>query len=47
MDFFHCFFAVFYKDLLSEFRGKETINALFFFSVLIIFLFRLALGTDP
>lgn len=47
MNFLRCFFAVFYKDLLSELRQKEILNTLLFFGVLIVFLFSFALGTDP
>lgn len=47
MTFLRCFFAVFYKDLLSELRQKEILNILLFFGVLIVFLFSFALGTDP
>jgi len=35
---------VLWKDLLSERRSKETLNALFFFSLLLLFLFQFALG---
>lgn len=47
MTFFRCFFAVFYKDLLSEIRQKEILNTLLFFGILITFLYSFALGTDP
>lgn len=39
--------AIFYKDLLSEFRRREYLNSILFFALLIIFLFSFALGTDP
>ncbi len=35
---------VFWKDLVSERRSKETLNALFFFSLLLLFLFQFSLG---
>ena len=37
---------VLWKDLLTERRSKESLNALFFFAVLLLFLFELALGPD-
>ena len=38
--------AVVWKDLLVERRSKETLNALFFFSLLLLFVFQFALGPD-
>ena len=38
--------AVLWKDLLAERRSKETLNALFFFALLLLFLFQFALGAD-
>ena len=38
--------VVVWKDLLVERRSKETLNALFFFSLLLLFLFQFALGPD-
>jgi heme exporter protein B len=38
--------AVFWKDVLVERRSKETLNALFFFSLLLLFVFQFALGAD-
>ncbi|MGH7390624.1 MAG: heme exporter protein CcmB [Candidatus Rokuibacteriota bacterium] len=35
---------VLWKDLVSERRSKETLNALLFFSLLLLFLFQFALG---
>jgi heme exporter protein B len=35
-----------WKDLLLERRSKETLNALLFFSLLLLFVFQLALGPD-
>ncbi len=35
-----------WKDLTIEGRSKETLNALFFFSLLLIFIFEFALGPD-
>lgn len=37
---------VFWKDLVTERRSKETLNALFFFALLLLFLFQFALGSD-
>jgi heme exporter protein B len=37
---------VLWKDLLTERRSKETLNALFFFTLLLLFLFQFALGAD-
>jgi heme exporter protein B len=37
---------VVWKDLTIEGRSKETLNALFFFSLLLIFVFQFALGPD-
>ena len=37
---------VLWKDFLSERRSKETLNALFFFALLLLFLFQFALGAD-
>jgi len=37
---------VLWKDLLIERRSKENLNALFFFSLLLLFLFQFALGPD-
>jgi heme exporter protein B len=39
-------FIVLWKDLLSERRSKESLNALFFFALLLLFIFQLALGAD-
>lgn len=38
--------VVLWKDLLVERRSKETLNALFFFSLLLLFVFQFALGPD-
>jgi len=38
--------VVVWKDLLVERRSKETLNALFFFSLLLLFIFQFALGPD-
>ena len=35
-----------WKDLLVERRSKETLNALFFFGLLLLFVFQFALGPD-
>lgn len=37
---------VLWKDLLMERRSKESLNALFFFALLLLFLFQFALGPD-
>ena len=39
-------FVVLWKDLLTERRSKESVNALLFFSLLLLFLFEFALGPD-
>ena len=39
-------FIIAWKDLLVERRSKETLNALLFFSLLLLFVFQLALGPD-
>ena len=39
-------FAVAQKDVLVERRSKETINALVFFSLLLLFVFQFAIGPD-
>jgi heme exporter protein B len=36
--------VVLWKDLVSERRSKETLNALFFFALLLLFMFQFALG---
>jgi heme exporter protein B len=38
--------AVVWKDVLVERRSKETINAVLFFSVLLLFVFEFTLGAD-
>ena len=38
--------SVVWKDLLVERRSKETLNALAFFSLLLLFIFQFALGPD-
>ena len=37
---------VLWKDLLTERRSKESLNAVFFFALLLLFLFQFALGPD-
>jgi heme exporter protein B len=37
---------VLWKDLLSERRSRETLNPLFFFALLLLFVFQFALGAD-
>ncbi len=39
-------FIVFWKDVAIERRSKETLNALAFFSLLLLFLFQFSLGAD-
>jgi heme exporter protein B len=38
--------VILWKDLLTERRSKETLNALFFFALLLLFVFQFALGAD-
>lgn len=47
MNFLRCIAAIASKDLLSEFRRRETFNTLLFFGVLIVFLFSFAMGPNP
>ena len=37
---------VVWKDVLTERRSKESLNALLFFSVLLVFIFQFALGPE-
>ncbi|HEX5816488.1 MAG TPA: heme exporter protein CcmB [Methylomirabilota bacterium] len=46
MSFARRALAVAWKDLLVERRSKETLNALIFFSLLLLFVFQFALGPD-
>lgn len=46
MSFARRAFTVLWKDVLVERRSKETLNALFFFSLLLLFVFEFALGPD-
>ena len=46
MTFARRAFIVVWKDLLVERRSKETLNGLLFFSLLLLFLFQFALGSD-
>ena len=46
MTFARRAFIVVWKDLLVERRSKETLNALLFFALLLLFLFQFALGSD-
>jgi heme exporter protein B len=39
-------FIIAWKDVLVERRSKETVNALVFFSLLLLFIFQFALGPD-
>lgn len=40
-------FAVVWKDLIAEIRGKELISAMLVFALLVIFIFNFALELDP
>ena len=46
MSFARRAFIVAWKDLVVERRSKDTLNALLFFSLLLLFVFQLALGPD-
>ncbi len=46
MTFARRAWVVVWKDLLVERRSKETLNALFFFSLLLLFIFQFAIGPD-
>ncbi len=46
MTFARRAWIVLWKDLLTERRSKESLNALFFFALLLLFLFEFALGPD-
>jgi heme exporter protein B len=46
MSFARRALVVAWKDLLVERRSKETLNALLFFSLLLLFIFQFALGPD-
>ncbi|HEU5320152.1 MAG TPA: heme exporter protein CcmB [Methylomirabilota bacterium] len=46
MTFARRAFIVVWKDLRVERRSKETLNALLFFSLLLLFVFQFALGPD-
>ena len=46
MTFARRAWIILWKDLLTERRSKESLNALFFFSLLLLFLFEFALGPD-
>ena len=46
MTFVRRTWAVVWKDVLVERRSKETVNAVLFFSVLLIFVFEFTLGGD-
>lgn len=37
---------ILWKDLVRERRSKETLNALFFFALLLLFVFQFSLGSD-
>lgn len=40
-------FAIVWKDLIAEIRGKELISAMLVFALLVIFIFNFALELDP
>jgi heme exporter protein B len=44
--YFQRAWIVLWKDLLSERRSRETLNPLFFFALLLLFVFQFALGAD-
>ena len=46
MNFARRTLAVVWKDVLLERRSKETVNAVLFFSVLLLFVFEFTLGGD-
>lgn len=46
MTWAHRAWIILWKDLLVERRSKESLNTLFFFSVLLLFLFEFAIGPD-
>ena len=46
MTFVRRAFIIAWKDVLAERRSKETVNALVFFSLLLLFVFQFALGPD-
>ena len=46
MTFVRRAWAVAWKDVLVERRSKETVNAVLFFSVLLLFVFEFTLGAD-
>ena len=46
MSFARRAFIVLWKDVLVERRSKEALNALVFFSLLLLFVFQFALGAD-
>ena len=46
-SFFKALFAVVWKDLIAELRGKELISAMLVFALLVIFIFNFALELDP
>lgn len=46
MAFAHRAWIILWKDLLVERRSKESLNTLFFFAVLLLFLFEFAIGPD-
>ena len=46
MTFVRRTWAVVWKDVIVERRSKETINAVLFFSVLLLFVFEFTLGAD-
>lgn len=46
MTFARRAWIVLWKDLVTERRSKESLNTLFFFALLLLFLFEFALGPD-
>ena len=46
MRFLHRVLAIAQKDLLAEWRDRESFTAMFYFAFLVLFLFNFALGGD-
>ena len=46
MSFARRVWAIAWKDLLAEWRDRESVTAMFYFAFLVLFLFSFALGAD-
>jgi heme exporter protein B len=46
VSYFHHAWVILWKDIATERRRKETLNALVFFSLLLLFVFQFTLGGD-